>query len=235
MAGMPYKQLGIGVLAALVLVGGYFLLVHKPSSDQTSSQTGTSTNVDLGNGVTAVNVPPGVTVSVATSTAGAAPVEPSLSRPINIPSTMPSDVGALYTKKIQDTRSQIRTDKVGIDQYNLWLALGALYQDIGDYQGAQQAFQYVSEISPKNVVSFNNLGILYQYYLKDYPKAESSFMTALHNDPHYILTYSNLFDLYRLSYKTNTTAAADIVKLGLKNNPNDQTLLQLQSELKSGQ
>ena len=33
------------------------------------------------------------------------------------------------------------------------------------------------------------------------------------------MLYANLYDLYRYSYKTNTTAAADILKQGIKENP----------------
>ena len=53
-----------------------------------------------------------------------------------------------------------------------WLVLGVYRKMIGDYESAKEVWEYASAIRPQNSVSFNNLGELYAYYLKDNAKAE---------------------------------------------------------------
>ncbi len=68
-------------------------------------------------------------------------------------------------------------------------------------------------------------------FVKDYPKAEDSYTTAISMNANVIGYYQDLYTLYTYLYKTNTTAAADILKEGLANNPGNQTLLQLQQQM----
>jgi len=51
----------------------------------------------------------------------------------------------------------------------------------GDFEGARDVWNYVSLKSPKNSVSFFNLGQLYAEDLKDNKKAEEGFLKALEN------------------------------------------------------
>jgi tetratricopeptide (TPR) repeat protein len=219
---VKYSLIGLGI-ALLIGVGGYYAVYHSKAQPTTK-------DVDLGNGIIAKDVPAGVTVSLATTTTNVKP--PALDGPINFRNTFTADVVTLYKNKITATRAEI---KKGGNQFQNWMLLGALYQEIGDINSALEVFNYLSAISPKNTVSFNNAGQLYQYYLKDYPKAETNFKTAIQNDPKYVISYENLFDLYRLSYKTNTSAAVDTLKLGLKNNPDDKDLQMLLDKYQSGQ
>lgn len=221
MSGMLKKYLALGIgIALFVGIGGYLFLVRQGALPAFR-------DIDLGNGIIIKDVPVGTDISISTSSA---PTPPSLTRPISISTSMSADVAALYKKKIQDARAALQAEG-NASSFDTWGTLGTLYQEVGDYEGARQVFVYLSAISPKNIVSFNNLGILYHFYLKDYPKAEENFRRAIQNDPTYILSYRNLFDLYTLSYKVHTSAAADIIEEGLKKNPNNPDLLQLKAQL----
>jgi tetratricopeptide (TPR) repeat protein len=119
-------------------------------------------------------------------------------------------------------------------QLKLWLTLGSYRKMAGDYEGARDAWEYVAAAAPSSFVAFNNLGDLYMNFLKNYPKAELNYRKVIAVRPDYIDTYRNLYTLYHYLYKTNTTAAADILKEGLKNNPNNPDLLAIQAQMKSG-
>jgi Tfp pilus assembly protein PilF len=106
-----------------------------------------------------------------------------------------------------------------------WLGLGVLRKAIGDYEGARQAWEYANAIRPKNYVSFSNLGDLYHYYLKDYPKAEENLKQAIKNEPSNIAAYRALADLYTQSYTEKLSEVPNVLNLGLKSNPEHYDLL----------
>ncbi len=111
--------------------------------------------------------------------------------------------------------------------FDAWLDLGINRKMINDFDGAIEIWEYIGAIRPNNIVTFNNLGNIYHYELKDYVKAEENFLQAIKNDTSYIPSYINLYDLYRFSYKTDTDSATKILEEGLKNNPDNQELQQL--------
>ena len=100
-------------------------------------------------------------------------------------------------------------------------------KQIGDYKGAEQAWEYAGALQPGNNISFLNLGILYHYYLKDFVNSEKNFLTSLRNNPNYSHTYKELGDLYRYSYKKDTTAAVDILKQGIAETGHINLMIQL--------
>ena len=83
-----------------------------------------------------------------------------------------------------------------------------------------------------NYIAYGDLGDLYMNFDVNYPKAEANYKAAIAIKPTVIDYYRDLYTLYTSFYKTGTSAAADIVALGLKNNPNNPDLLQLQAQLK---
>jgi len=104
------------------------------------------------------------------------------------------------------------------------LQQGILKKNAGDYEGAKEAWEYVVQIRPEDYVAYNNLGDLYHYYLKDYPKAEFYFKKVVELKPDYLQTYTNLHDLYKFLYKEKSDLADDILLEGIKNNPQDYYL-----------
>ncbi|MEK9195341.1 MAG: tetratricopeptide repeat protein [Patescibacteria group bacterium] len=120
---------------------------------------------------------------------------------------------------------------------NGWIQLGLLKKTIGDFEGARDAWEYASLISPKNSVSFANLGELYWRYLHVYPQAEINFKVSIKNSPSDPGTYVSLSDLYFYSLKEKSNLADDILLQGIVANPQSMDLTKALARLyeKSGQ
>lgn len=70
-------------------------------------------------------------------------------------------------------------------------ALGACYDEYGDYATAQQIFNQVLILDPENVAALNNLG--HSYYLSgNLEQAEASLQAALAKDPNHKWARNNL-------------------------------------------
>ena len=223
------------ILAALIIVAGVFIFrAHKvgaPSTTASSTSMGTTT-VDLGNGQT-VTLPPGYTLHEQDSTSTTANniPPPSLTGAIVISPSISSDEAAVLRTNEQGLITQLMTSPTRIDW---WLQLGTYRKIAGDYAGAQVAWEYVVNSGGSNIayIAYGNLGELNLDFLKNYPKAEADYKAAINLSPKTIDYYRELFLLYTTVYKTNTSAAADIVAQGLKANPNNPDLLQMQAQLK---
>ena len=181
---------------------------RQESTSKNEATNSTSTVSTTINGVT-IKGGGGVTVSVLPNV----PI-PSLDRAIN-PKGLTPEIAKLYSDRIKETSAVLKNDPKLFDS---WILLGTLRKGIGDYEGASLAWEYASELAPTNIISFNNLGDLYHFYLKQYEKAETNFKLAIKNN-HSTMSYQGLFDLYRYSYKTSTTLATDTLKEGIKKIP----------------
>jgi hypothetical protein len=224
--------LGVGIVVALVLAALFFFLgphsALAPAQTSTSTnQTGSTTQVDLGNGIIAT-LPAGVTV---TSVNTQVP-PPSLTGSINISTTLPADAQAVLRTQEQTLITELKAAPTRTD---LWLQLGVDRKIGGDYAGAIQAWQYVAETAPAsiNYVAYGDLGDLYMNFDVNYPKAEAAYDAAIAINPQVIDYYRDLYTLYTSFYKTSTGAAANILAQGLKANPNNPDLLQLQAQLQN--
>ncbi len=221
-----------GVTTA-ILLGGFFIFQSKQSvtSNTASSTPSTATTtVDLGNGQS-VTLPPGVTIEqIGTTTAPASSTvkPPSLNGAISIDSKLPADVQAALRINEQNLITQLKANS---DRLDLWLKLGLYRKMAGDYAGAVEAWKFVAN-SQSNIsyVAYGNLGGLYADFLKEYPKAEVNYLAAIQLKPDVIDYYRQLYYLYKGFYKINTSAAGDILRQGLKANPNNPDLLQLQQQ-----
>lgn len=216
MKGITKNQKILGAVAGLIIIialaAAYFrgdFGLRSKSGEETASTT-----INIGDLNLDVTGQDGVTVKI--EPIGNLPPAPKLPREIAYPENYTPEVRSIMDKKIEGLVSLLKKNPRNIEA---WLDLGIVYKQVGDYQGAKEAWEYVSVLSPGNIVSFNNLGDLYHYYLKDYPNAEKSFLQAIKNDSKYVLSYINLHDLYRYSYKSDTAKAADILKQGISANP----------------
>jgi len=144
------------------------------------------------------------------------PQHPLINRQVSVPASFSAEAKAIILADIESIRAALRKNPKDLQA---WVELGVRYKAINEYEAAREAWEYVSLVSPDNIVSFNNLGDLQHYVFKDYARAELNFLQAIHNNPNYLLSYLNLHDLYRLSYKQNTTKAEDILQQGIKQNP----------------
>lgn len=145
------------------------------------------------------------------------PPPPSLDRPFTAPAhalQMKGEYEALV-KTLRDNPTAIQT----------WIVLGAYRKNVGDYEGAIEAWLYASTLSPRDHVSLSNLADVYDFHLKDYAKAESYYLKTVAVKPDLIATWRALSSLYQYRYQTETTKAADVLKQGLAKNPGNIDLL----------
>jgi Tfp pilus assembly protein PilF len=148
--------------------------------------------------------------------------KPSLDEPVLYAPTLTAEQKNTLAVQIADSRNTLtKNDEI----FGEWVILSTYYRQAGDLRKAEAALKYAGWISPENVTSFNNLGNLYHFELKEYENAEKAFMWAIQNDPTYVISYKNLHELYAYSYKTDTNLAADALLQGLENNPNHIDLL----------
>ena len=89
----------------------------------------------------------------------------------------------------------------------------------------------MTKVAPTNYIAYGDLGDLYMNFDVNYPKAEANYKAAIAINPHVIDYYRDLYTLYTSFYKVGTGAAANILAQGLKANPNNPDLLQLQSQI----
>ncbi|HVZ75668.1 MAG TPA: hypothetical protein VG934_00090 [Candidatus Paceibacterota bacterium] len=207
------SALCIAVVVAFLLIGHTVSSV--PASDMSSTSAPTDTTASTS--VINVNIPPAVT-------------PPSLSHVVVYSADLPIDARATLATNIASTTANLKLDP---SNSRLWLQLAANYKVAGDYHAAESIWIYLTKVIPRNYVAFADLGDLYQNFLKDYPKAEQNYLAAISLKPDDIDLYYDLYLMYSSQYKTGTSAAADIVAEGLKNNPDNPTLVQLQQQAKT--
>lgn len=139
-------------------------------------------------------------------------IQPSLNRSLSFPKDFPGDAKAIVIKRVGELRDTLKKNP---GDYASWLDLAIQYKIISDFEGARQIWEYVNVAAPTQSISFQNLGNLYDLYLKDYPKSEENYLKAIANAPGIPAAYLGLHELYRYSYKADTTAAVDILKQGI--------------------
>lgn len=215
---------GAIALIAIIAVGAYLFMnrgTDSVGSNATSTAT-TTTNVD---GVTVA----GGTATVTENSGARAPAAPNYKTPLSFSATMDEAVKLALQKQFDATVSMIDKDKTS---FQGWVNLGIIRKMVGDYKGAEAAWKYVVQIYPSSTVGFDNLGALYLDFIKDYAKAEAMFKQSITLDSHDINAYQQLFSLYTTyGYKQGAAVAAELLAAGLKANPGNETLLQLQSQL----
>ena len=143
---------------------------------------------------------------------------PSLNREIQVSATTDEAVRAALRVKVAE--AQARLTRVPYDG-NAWMDLALRYHSAGDYEGAREVWEFIISMPPPNITALGNLGRLHHFELKQYEKAEQYFKQAIEANPARPEAYYELFDLYRYSYKKDTTAAVDILKEASELFPDD--------------
>jgi hypothetical protein len=220
-------QLVIGIIIALAIIAlGAWFVIKKGTLDANPTPTASSTEAtttDSGNNSTSttptgIGSIPGATVSVLPDT-------PSLTAAVSYGSTVSADQKNTLASQIAAERTKLTADAT---LYNDWLTIGILYKDAGDYNKAIEAWNYAHALIPKEATPLDNIGNLYMYETHDYVKAEAAYMAGIKAEPTFALTYRDLYELYTAGvYKTDSTAAIDIVLQGIKANPTSLDLLSL--------
>lgn len=143
---------------------------------------------------------------------------PSLEGPFFYSPIFTNEAKEIMEQKIQDII--VNLDK-NPESFSSWLDLGNKMKMIGDMKNAEKYWLYASELNPQNYVPYNNLGDIYHYNLKDYPRAEEMFLKSKQINPSYTSTYINLHNLYKYSYQQNTNKAEEILLEALTVLPNN--------------
>lgn len=147
---------------------------------------------------------------------------PNLARPVSAMIPLSSSVEEDAKKNIALLADALRKNP---DDYTAWLGLGLFRKVLGDYNGAEEIWLYVTLRWATDFVAYNNLGNLYHAELRDFPKADEYFLKAASLRPDFIQTYFNLYDLYRYSYKGQETRAPGALLQGLEKNPANLNLM----------
>ncbi len=210
--------IALGVIV-VVLIVVFFMLVPTKTEAPTNDAVNTATTTEQireivlnEDGVPSIE---GGVVEIIDETEVSS-AQPSLDRPITIPDTFPQEAAQLMATKIADAIAAVEQDPT---LYGNWLTLGNLRGQIQDHEGAEEVYVYLTETSPDNAVGYTNLGNTYHYHLPDYPKAEANYLAAIERSPGNENAYSELHTLYKNVYKTDTTAAVDILLRGLEQKP----------------
>jgi tetratricopeptide (TPR) repeat protein len=213
------------LIALVIIVGGFFFFrthtAMAPAPGATTTLSSASTTVtDLGNGISVIG-PGGVTIEPVNNSVP----PPSLSGSIIIAPSVAPDVAAALRTNEQTLITQLKAAPTRVD---LWLSLGVYRKIAGDYAGAIVAWDYVAQTGPKtiNYIAYGDLGDLYQNFDTNLPKAEADYKAAIAINPNVIQYYSDLYYLY--GTEKNPSAQSAILAQGLKANPNNPDLLQLQ-------
>ena len=85
--------------------------------------------------------------------------------------------------------------------------MGQLKLWVGDLAGAERAWLHISDLQPKNELSFGNLGYLYAYELKDYAKGEQYYLIAKTNNPTNLQYYRDLHTIYKVTQQPDKAEA----------------------------
>ena len=212
-------------LGGIVLVGGAsYVYINRTPQTEDVSVTPTTTTQTLSDGTVISGLPLDATITEITEPTI---VVPDYTKPIIITQPLAADVQVVLKAQFEETKQLLAKNP---KEFDSWIRLGTLRKIAGDYQGAAEDWEYVSKIFPTNVVSFNNLGELYTYFLKEYGKAVINLKQAIAFSPHTIDPYRSLFYLYRDIYKDKAKASA-IIAQGLAANPNNSDLIVLQGQI----
>lgn len=221
------QSIGIAVAALIVVaLGVYFTypgIAQAPgpsTASSTASFTGATTTtqfITIGSTTVAVSGKGNFTVHAVPDTSSTPPTPPNYNAPIQYAASLSADARTAIAQHAAATRAQLAKTPGDINQ---WLAMGTIYTIAGDYANAEKIYLYVTQAWPKDPTAYNNLGDLYLSDLKDYPKAEQYYMEDIRLKPTDTNAYRQLFDMYVHDYKQGTSAAEDILKLGISVNAN---------------
>lgn len=143
-----------------------------------------------------------------------------ISRPVMVSAPLLEADRKRAEGKIKEISDLIKED------YNFtypWYDLGSYRRVIGDFEGAAEAWNFVPLIRPKDFIAYHNLGDLYGFYVKDYPKSEENYLKSIQNNPQNVQAYLDLATIYGV-YKEKSDQAESILLRGLKANPGNAGL-----------
>jgi len=142
--------------------------------------------------------------------------------------TIPRDVQDKYFETFDVARTYFTAHQHDLLAYDALLKMGLIKQLVGDYTGAEQIFLYVYDLQTDGYILNGNLGHLYLYYLKDYPKAEKFYLKAISSarGNNLYSYYTEMYDLYHDGFK-DPAKTQDLLKKALVAIPDSSNLANL--------
>ncbi|MBI2618343.1 hypothetical protein HYW58_02745 [Candidatus Kaiserbacteria bacterium] len=203
------KALGVlVVVVALALIGWYIVndLRGKTDGENLVQEGGIGADIREGEGVIQ-QIPVDIVITPRSNI-----LTPKLDRALVFHTNLDSAAQDIIRNNIAQLTGSLKEQP---DSFGTWLDLAIQYKIIGDYEGAAEIWEYLNRAAEGNTISRVNLGNLYHYELKEYEKSEANFKDALRINAQLPEAYMGLFELYRYSFKTNTTEAEDILREGI--------------------
>lgn len=137
---------------------------------------------------------------------------PSLEHAVSYSAGFPEEGKVILEKNVEALRDHLRNDP---ENWSAWLDLAIQYKTAGDIDAAIEIWEYMAEKQP-TAVPYYNLGTTYHLEKKDFARAEEHFTKALEIDPGSAIGYLGLHEIYRYSYKQDTTLAVDTLEQGIE-------------------
>lgn len=144
-----------------------------------------------------------------------------ISRPIKISAPLSETDKKRAEAKIKEISDLIKSN---YDMIYAWYDLGAYRRVIGDFEGTAEAWTFTTLIRPEDFVAYHNLGDLYGFYMKDYPKSEEHYFKSIQNNPQNVQAYLDLATIYESVYKEKVNQVEIILLRGLQANPGNAGL-----------
>lgn len=201
----------LGIIGLIIIVAGVSFYIYRDmkKGEKAGEETKVVNGIEMtGDGKVTVQ-PLGSNTKL--------PPAPSLDRISEPQKNLVPQVVKLMQDKIASTVVLLKKDPTRVDA---WIDLGGYRKNLGDYEGARQAWEYAKALNPNgNITPWNNLGDLYHFYLKDYPKSEENWKKVIALKPDYIQAYRGLYELYTYSYKEKASQIPVFLKAGIAKNP----------------
>ena len=221
MNSLSKKQI-LFTISALVAVLGVFAVVtgYRPGEEAEKlvpAATTTTTALSGGGSVKVGSTGAFTVSSVPEVSTGGAALAPDLRAPLVISQDMSPEAQTILRGKFADAQIAVAKDP---KNFQALITLGTWRKMAGDYAGAAADWNYAAALYPKDASVYDNLGSLYQDFLKDHAKAEAAYLTAIKNRPADLNAYRSLYALYTdYGYKADTNAGEQILKQGIAANP----------------
>ncbi len=123
---------------------------------------------------------------------------------------------------LEDLNSQYQDKKEDKQVYVSWINIGILKKRLGDYQGAEDAWQNAISYNPDQPLAFGNLADLYLFELKEIEKAEEYYKKVLTMSPNYYNYYIGLATLYRYEMTDKANLIENLMNDGARINPGER-------------
>jgi len=120
---------------------------------------------------------------------------------------------------LNDLNKQYQKLEEGDHIYIRWINIGILKKRLGDYRGAEEAWQNAISYNPDQSLAFGNLADLYLFDLKEIEKAEEYYKKVLSMRTDHYNYYLGLVTLYRYEMPDKAHLIEEIMLEGAEKNP----------------